>query len=180
MWYVLDAADFTRLRIMKIWTTALLGILSVLLAMGGYAQNGESPNDNLIYITAVDWSSDGNKIVAAGIQPPGVIGYLHVIDVETGQSIYELEPRPGGFASVAWSPDARYIAAGGYDQVVWVVDMEERSHVATLWGHQATVSSIDWNPDGTRLISGGNWDGLVILWDMNTYEQIHSIHIGNP
>src|SRR5690606_3962661 len=122
MWYVLDAADFTRLRIMKIWTTALLGILSVLLAMGGYAQNGESPNDNLIYITAVDWSSDGNKIVAAGIQPPGVIRYLHVIDVETGQSIYELEPRPGGFASVAWSPDDRYIAAGGYDQVVWVVD----------------------------------------------------------
>lgn len=58
--------------------------------------------------------------------------------------------------------------------------MEERSHVATLWGHQATVSSIDWNPDGTRLISGGNWDGLVILWDMNTYEQIHSIYIGNP
>jgi len=31
--------------------------------------------------------------------------------------------------------------------------------------------------DGKRLVSGGNWDQLVILWDMETYQSIHTVEM---
>src|SRR5690606_36911363 len=93
--------------------------------------------------------------------------------------LYSVDPDPGGFTSVAWSPDDRLIAVGGYDQVVWVFDVEARPHVTSLRGHQSTVSAVDWNAEGTQLVSTGNWDGLTILWDMTAYEQIRVVEEGS-
>jgi dipeptidyl aminopeptidase/acylaminoacyl peptidase len=150
------------------------------LTLSVYAQNSPTPEEDLIYVNAVAWSHDGSKIAAAGIRQPATQGYLRVIDVQTGQTLYALDPSPGGFTSVAWSPDDRFIAAGGYDQVIWVFDVVANSHVATLWGHQSTVTAVDWNADGTRLVSSGNWDELIILWDTATHEQIRVIEVRNP
>lgn len=139
------------------------------------AQDNLAPSNELISITAVAWSHDGTKIVAAGTWQDEPIGYLRVLDAQTGEILYELDPNPGGFTSVAWSSDDRFIAAGGYDQVIRVIDMQLRSVVGNMLGHQATVTDLDWNKDGTRLVSSGNWDGLTILWDTTTYQQIHVI-----
>ncbi len=150
-----------------------LGPISIL------AQDNPVQEEDLIYVTAVAWSHDGSKIAAVGIRQPATQGYLRVIDVQTGNILYTLDPSPGGFTSVAWSADDRYIAVGGYDQVVWVFDVEARTHVTSLWGHRSTVTAVDWNSDGSELVSSGNWDGLTILWDMITYEQIRVVESGN-
>lgn len=44
--------------------------------------------------------------------------------------------------------------------------------IATLEGHHKGVISFSWL-NGTQLISGG-WDGLAILWDLNSLQQIRS------
>jgi WD40 repeat protein len=93
------------------------------------------------------------------------------------QIIYEQDPLPSGFTSVSWSPDDHFIAAGSYDTTIWIFDLEQETHTATLRGHGSTVTSIDWNSDGTRLVSGGNWDQLVFLWDMTTYQPIRSLEM---
>jgi WD40 repeat protein len=151
---------------------------AVVLAVSVQAQDNQGQEADLIYINAVAWSHDGSKIAVVGIRQPAVQGYLRVIDVATGQTLYALDPNPGGFTSVAWSPDDRFIAAGGYDQVVWVIDVAMGNHVVSLRGHQATVTDVDWNSDGTRLVSSGNWDELVILWDMTTHQQIQAVNVG--
>jgi WD40 repeat protein len=139
------------------------------------AQNDTTPDENLIYITAVAWNSTGSKIAAVGLQPPGIQGFIQIIDAQTGEILQSITPRPGGFSSVAWSPDDRLIAAGGYDQVVWIIDVETGSNIAALYGHRSTITGVDWNSDSTKLVSSGNWDGLTLLWDMTTYSQIHIV-----
>ena len=52
--------------------------------------------------------------VASG-GPPGVVW---VTDIATGDVRELTKPGPYGFTSVAWSPDGKYLAAGGWDAVV--------------------------------------------------------------
>jgi WD40 repeat protein len=154
-------------------------LFAILLTTHGYAQDNQVDQENIIHITAVAWKSDGSQVAAVGVNPSESQGYLSVRDVNTGEPIFQLAPNPGGFTSVAWSPDDRYLAVGSFDQTIWIIDLETQSHIATLWGHQATVSGLDWNSDGTELVSSGSWDGLTILWDMITYEPIRNIEEGN-
>lgn len=149
-------------------------ILSVMFTTRIHAQE-----DDLIYINAVAWSHDGSKIAAVGIRQPASQGYLRVINIETEAVLYSLDTQAGGFTSVAWSPDDRFIAAGSYEQVVWVFDIDEQAHLVSFWGHNDTVTAVDWHPNGTRLVSSGNWVGRNILWDMTIFKQIGSIHAGD-
>jgi WD40 repeat protein len=154
---------------------AVLTLIVLIVFTGGlWAQENDQ-----IYVTAVAWSHDGSKIAVVGIRQPMTQGYLRVVDVQTGEILYSVDPNPGGFTSVDWSPDDRFIAVGGYDQVVWVFDVEAQTHVTSLRGHQSTVSAVDWNAEGTQLVSTGNWDGLTILWDTTTYEQIRIVEEGS-
>jgi WD40 repeat protein len=157
----------------------ILIMLVILLARHVYAQSNHGQETDRIYVNAVAWSHDGSKIAAVGIRQPATQGYLRVMDVDTGRTLYQLDPNPGGFTSVVWSPDDRFIAAGGYDQVIWVIDVKSGNHQATLGGHQATVTGLDWSPDGSTLVSSGSWDGLVILWDMTAYQKIRNLEEGN-
>ena len=126
----------------------------------------------LIYTLAVAWSHNGQYLASASVQPDELNGYLQVIDAETMSLEYSFESQQGGFTSVTWSPDDQFIAAGNFDGTVWIFDLTEDRQIATLRGHQSTISSVDWDSSGTRLVSGGNWDELVILWDMTTYQRI--------
>lgn len=139
------------------------------------AQTPTPTPEDLIYVNAVAWSHDGTKIAAAGTRLPATQGYIRVLDVETGETLYALDPNSGGYTSVAWSHDDRFIALGSFDQSVWVVDLLNKKVVAGLFGHRATVTDVSWSPDGKQLVSSGNWDGLTILWDMTTYKQIRTV-----
>ena len=65
--------------------------------------------------------------------------------------------------AVAWSPDGRRIASGGFDQKVQVWDATNGGHVFTYTGHTDWVFGVAWSPDGTRIASGG--DKTVQVWD---------------
>jgi WD40 repeat protein len=76
---------------------------------------------------------------------------------------------------VSWSPDDRFIALSSFDQTVWIIDVKSGKEVTRLFGHQSTVDDVDWSPDGRTIVSGGNWDQLVILWDAMTYQMLRQI-----
>jgi WD40 repeat protein len=164
---------------MNVLIRATLLLIITVFSLSSYAQAISAQDDNLVYVTAVAWSNDGSKIAAVGIKPPGTQGYIRVLDIQTGNTLYELNPSPGGFSSVVWSPDDRFIAMGGYDQVIQIIDVQSLTLVASLQGHQSTVTAVDWNRDGTQLVSSGNWDGLTLLWDVTTYKQSHIVESGN-
>jgi WD40 repeat protein len=67
---------------------------------------------------------------------------------------------------LAWSPDGRYLATGGGEQVtVWDCSGKgpEGSEPIVLEGHESPVSVLAYQAGGPVLASGGR-DGRVILW----------------
>ena len=96
----------------------MLTILMVFTS-GLWAQENDQ-----VYVTAVAWSHDGSKIAAVGIRQPMTQGYLRVVDVQTGEILYSVDPDPGGFTSVDWSPDDRFIATYSIDGFVRLWEVE--------------------------------------------------------
>ncbi len=69
--------------------------------------------------------------------------------------------------ALAFSPDGRFLAAGGY-QAVRLLDAATGNVVRTLTGPADQVLSLAWSADGKRLAAGGGVPGAigeVCLWE---------------
>ncbi len=69
-------------------------------------------------------------------------------------------------ADVAFSPDGRLLAAGAWDNIVYVWDTATGKQVARLEGHQGWVMSLTFSPDGRRLASGSQ-DTTALIWNVS-------------
>ncbi|WP_284665604.1 WD40 repeat domain-containing protein [Myxococcus sp. SDU36] len=70
----------------------------------------------------------------------------------------------GSVLALAFSPDGRLLASGGYDAVVRVWDVEAGAQVAELKGHDAELHALAFSPDGRWLAAAGR-PGALWLWD---------------
>jgi WD40 repeat protein/predicted Ser/Thr protein kinase len=68
---------------------------------------------------------------------------------------------------VAYSPDGRWIASGGWDKKIRLWDAATGEECATL-PHPGIVAALAFTPDGTRLVSGGDLGGELLVWDAST------------
>jgi hypothetical protein len=83
-----------------------------------------------------------------------------------------LRRHDGPVGSIAFSPDRRILASGGYDRTVILWDPQSRQPIGEPFkGHDAGVSSVAFSPDG-RTLASGSGDSTVILWDPQTRQQI--------
>ncbi|MDP2867142.1 MAG: hypothetical protein Q8O90_12955 [Elusimicrobiota bacterium] len=67
--------------------------------------------------------------------------------------------------SVAFSPDGKFIASGGVDNILKLWSLEDGTAVKTFKGHRNFVNSVAFSPDGRRLASASE-DGTVKIWDI--------------
>lgn len=69
-----------------------------------------------------------------------------------------------GIESLAISPDGKYLAVGGQDEVVLVTGTGTKE-LARLKGHRGNVYALAFAPDSKTLASGGE-DTSILLWDL--------------
>ena len=82
---------------------------------------------------------------------------------------------PGGNGemtlSLAFSPDSKTLAAGGFDNKIRVWDVATGKQTATMEGHTVGVFCLAFSPDGKTLASGGG-DESVKLWNVAAGKKI--------
>jgi WD40 repeat protein len=100
----------------------------------------------------------------------GAGGYLKTLDPVPGAEPRTLIHGAGAIHAVAWSPDGRFLAAGGGDRLVRVWRMEAGGHtlIRSARGHSHAVHALSFSPDSRRLASGGG--GGVRFWDVSVLE----------
>jgi WD40 repeat protein len=74
---------------------------------------------------------------------------------------------PASVECVAFSPDGKTLASGGWDKNVSLWAVADGKLTATLRGHTEPIYSVAFSPDGKTLASGSG-DNTVRLWDMAT------------
>ncbi len=72
-----------------------------------------------------------------------------------------------GPTHLAFSPDGKYLAAGGVGGVISVWEWSSRRRLVQLDGHSGSINTLAFSPDGSALATGDS-PGLVKLWDLPT------------
>jgi len=105
--------------------------------------------------------------------------------------------------AVAFSPDSRWLASGGKDNVIKIWDLATGNILRTLYGHTGNVNALAVSPDGKLLASGsgdindkrdlgaftqggvvgGAEDNTVRIWSVQTGQQLqvlrgHELPVG--
>jgi WD40 repeat protein/tRNA A-37 threonylcarbamoyl transferase component Bud32 len=88
-----------------------------------------------------------------------------------------LHGHQGAVASVACSPDGRWIASAGNDGEIKIWDIASGQEGRTLQGHKEAVRTVTFSRDGGRLASVSS-DRTVRVWNVTTGETLHAFPTG--
>jgi WD40 repeat protein len=112
---------------------------------------------------ACAFSGNGQILAASSGKDARTIQFWEVV---TGGRIGQLQGATDFLSCVAFSPDGRTLAAGGFDQAVRLWDVASGATRARLRGHRGEVVSLVFSADGARLISGSS-DTTALVWDVS-------------
>jgi WD40 repeat protein len=128
-------------------------------------------------LQAIAWSPDGRKLAAAGgakifVWDPLANRLIRSFDVKEGPP----PPFPMLVASLAFAPDSKTLAAGGWDAVIRIYNLNAKNPTdgkqqRLCEGHASAVYAIAFSPDGHSLISG-SFDKTARLWEAFSGKQI--------
>src|SRR5262249_21228155 len=89
-----------------------------------------------------------------------------VLDWKQRQPRHAFPGHSGVVAAMAYAPDGKVLATGGWDHTVRLWDAADGKPLRTLHGPDAPVRVLAYAPDGQSLAAGG-W-APVVIWDPHT------------
>jgi WD40 repeat protein len=153
-----------------------------LVAVGGMQQDelkiwrlpeqnlAAAPSAHSVTINDVAFSSDGRWMATASGDNTVVVWDF----VRTEPHRRLKVGSNGGITSVAFSPDGRILAAGGYEGLVKGYEVQTGNLLFVLDGHGDRIRSVVFSPDGKRIVSASVGKRIVI-WDVATSQQLMSL-----
>ncbi len=144
---------------------AMLGIIGLATAISNAAEPAAIAK-HTDWVTTVEFSTADGTLASGGGQTllyrPGEIKLWNPAD---GALKASLDGSPTCVWSVAFSPDGKTLASGGYDGIVKLWDVPSGKPKGELKKHSHWVRALAFTAKGDQLISGGE-DGQVIVWDV--------------
>ncbi|MCC7208193.1 MAG: protein kinase [Anaerolineae bacterium] len=131
-------------------------------------------SDGQFWVFGLAFSPDGRRALSAGVMGP-----ITLWNVNTGEIIHRLRGHTGPVVSVAFMPDGHTAlsSAGGDDPTLRLWDLEGGQIIRQLVGHSKYVGGVVSSPDGRYVFSTAD-DGLGILWDTQTWQEIRRFEVG--
>ncbi|KAI9695519.1 MAG: hypothetical protein M1836_006436 [Candelina mexicana] len=98
-------------------------------------------------------------------------GTARIWNLELGQCVKEFSSKDRGLACVEFSEDARYVFAGGNDQVIYKFDANSGDLLYEMKGHTGLVRSLHLDQVNRKVISS-SYDMTVKVFDYDTGDLI--------
>ena len=148
---------------------ALLGVLCA-AALQCPAQGPGEPKSGKEFplgtgIRCIAFSPDGS-LVAAAFGEPKQRGCVVLWKVETKKRLWTYVA-DDGVPTLAFAPDGKTIAIGGYDHIAKLLDTQTGRVLKVFAAHTNYVRAVAIAPDNKTLATG-SWDGTVKTWDLRT------------
>ncbi|EDV23414.1 uncharacterized protein TRIADDRAFT_58017 [Trichoplax adhaerens] len=184
--YIWNAGDGTIHQLMQMESTNDYISAVSWIKEGNYLAVGTSTNSVQIWdvgqskclrsmsghsarIGALSWNE---HILASGSGS----GAIHCHDVRVANHhISTLSNHVQEVCGLKWSPNGKYLASGGNDNVVTI--WQDNSMLHSLTDHQAAVKAVSWCPwhDNLLATGGGTADRCIKLWNASTGSCLNSI-----
>ncbi|MGC4071525.1 MAG: serine/threonine-protein kinase [Nibricoccus sp.] len=94
---------------------------------------------------------------------------LHVFNARTGEHVLALD-LPSPAYSLAWSPNGHELAAGAFDNNIYLFDARDGRKTGTFSGHRQEVTQVIFAPSGDRIVST-SLDKTIRLWSLSALTQ---------
>jgi WD40 repeat protein len=112
---------------------------------------------------------DGRRLAVAGSE------LVEVWDVVARTKVQNLPGHSKWVYAVAYSPDGKWLATGGWDRTIKLRDAASGEERLTIFGHAGFVLDLAFSPD-SRALASTSEDRSVRLWEIPTGRQIGVFH----
>jgi WD40 repeat protein len=120
-------------------------------------------------IASVSVSPDGQQVAV------GSAGRIDIWKLDTHESVRVLKTSDSIVYAVAFSPDGRFIAAGGLDRIVRLWDRATGVEIRQFVGHEGFVRGLAFSSDGKYLATCAE-DKSIRLWSVDSDRELRAFH----
>jgi WD40 repeat protein len=126
-------------------------------------------------VRAVAFSPDSRYLATAGGDHTARVWEIstgrEMTRIRHGRELYSSGPIFGEVNAVAFSPDGRYLASAGDDQVAYVHEVLSGKRVASMTHEGGYVGAVIFSPDGSYLATASG-DRTARVWKVTSGEEV--------